>query len=60
MGIQWKLGKEKELKINATFSAGALSKDIWWGWQSTDLGTGLRSAVKRAGLLLGVCARVAG
>lgn len=60
MGIQWKLGKEKELKINATFSAGALSEDIWWGWQGTDLRTGLRSAVKRAGLLLGACARVAG
>lgn len=29
MGIQWKLGKEKELRVNATFSAGALSKDIW-------------------------------
>lgn len=40
MGIQWKLGKEKELKINATFSAGALSKDIWCDWQNTDLGTG--------------------
>lgn len=57
MGIQWKLGKEKELRINATFSAGALSKDIWWGWQSTDLGTGLRAAADSAGLLLGASAR---
>lgn len=35
MGIQWKLRKEKELKINATFRAGSLSKDIWCGRAQT-------------------------